>query len=211
MDDLVGKFFELAGADTTLVFCTAISQQPYLAYEEKGGRHVYRPSSFDALVRFAGVPEPFRVAPVMAHQFHVYLETDRAADEAETRLRGLTINGAQAMAVVRTGRQIFSGCHLYDSFPATTEVFSSHTGRSARLFDLFYRIEGLKSGMHHPDGMLWIRTPDRVPSQHAAKVPLAAVAPTLLDLLKIPRPAAMAGASVLGGRATAREPELTPA
>jgi hypothetical protein len=32
MDGLVGKFIDLAGNDTTLVFCTAISQQPYLAY-----------------------------------------------------------------------------------------------------------------------------------------------------------------------------------
>ena len=67
---------DLAGKDATLVFCTAISQQPYLAYEEKGGRQVYRPSNFEALVRFAGVPEPFKVAPVMAHQFHVYLKTE---------------------------------------------------------------------------------------------------------------------------------------
>ena len=44
MDRLVGKFIDLAGTDATLVFCTAISQQPYLAYEDKGGRQVYRGS-----------------------------------------------------------------------------------------------------------------------------------------------------------------------
>ena len=88
MDRLVGKFIDLAGKDATLVFCTAISQQPYLAYEEKGGRQVYRPSKFEALVRFAGVPEPFKVAPVMAHQFHVYLENERLRQRAEDSIEG---------------------------------------------------------------------------------------------------------------------------
>ena len=208
MDRLVGKFFDLAGRDATLVFCTAISQQPYLAYEEKGGRQVFRPSNFDALVRFAGVTGPFRVAPVMAHQFHVYLETDEAADAAEKQLRGLTVNGRQAMAVVRTGLQIFSGCHVYDHLPESTQISSVATGKSAPFFDFFYKIEGLKSGMHHPDGMLWIRRRDRVHTDHAEKVPLAAVAPTLLDLLGIPAPATMQTSVLRDGR---REPALTHA
>jgi hypothetical protein len=109
------------------------------------------------------------------------------------------VNGRQAMAVVRTGTQIFSGCHLYDHFTETTQLESTEHGKSVSFFDLFYRIEGLKSGMHHPDGMLWIRTPKREHSQHAAKVPLAAVAPTLLDLLTIPKPSAIAEESVLRG------------
>ena len=34
IDKLVGRFMELAGENITLVFCTALSQQPCLAYEE---------------------------------------------------------------------------------------------------------------------------------------------------------------------------------
>lgn len=211
MDRLVGKFIDLAGRDATIVFATAISQQPYLAYEEKGGRQVYRPSKFEALVRFAGVPEPFKVAPVMAHQFHVYLENDAAAERAERLLRGLTVNGKQAMAVVRTGTQIFSGCHVYDNLAANTQLTSTETGQSANFFDLFYKIEGLKSGMHHPDGMLWIRRPDRAHSHHADKVPLAAVAPTLLDLLGIAPPASMKHQSILRKPQHVSEPALTHA
>ena len=70
-------------------------------------------------------------------------------------------------------------------------------GKSTKFFDFFYKIEGLKSGMHHPDGMLWIREPARSHSHHGEKVPLAAVAPTLLDLLGIPKPASMKEQSVL--------------
>jgi hypothetical protein len=196
MDGLVGKFMDLAGKNTTLVFCTAISQQPYLAYEEKGGRQVYRPSNFDALMSFAGVAAPFKVAPVMAHQFHLYLETETAAQRAEEQLKALTVNGKQAMAVVRTGLQIFSGCHVYDSL-TNAQMLLGEGGKSAKFFDFFYKIEGLKSGMHHPDGMLWIREPARRHSHHGEKVPLAAVAPTLLELLGIQKPAAMKEQSVL--------------
>lgn len=197
MDRLVGKFFELAGTDATLVFCTAISQQPYLAYEEKGGRQVYRPSKFEALVRFAGVPEPFTVAPVMAHQFHVYFENEDAAKRAETALQALTLNGRQALAVIRTGTQVFSGCHIYDNLQANQQLISTQSGKSINFFDLFYKIDGLKSGMHHPDGMLWIRRPDRTHAHHADKVPLSAVAPTLLDLLGLDAPSTMKNHSVL--------------
>jgi bisphosphoglycerate-independent phosphoglycerate mutase (AlkP superfamily) len=43
---------------------------------------------------------------------------------------------------------------------------------------------------------LWIREPARRHSHHAEKVPLAAVAPTLLDLLGIEKPASMKERSV---------------
>jgi hypothetical protein len=196
MDALVGQFVELAGKDAVLVFCTAISQQPYLAYEDKGGRQFYRPSSFEALVRFAGVPGSYSVAPVMAHQFHVYLDSERAAEQAEQCLTSLTVDGRQAMAVIRTGQQIFCGCHLYDNLPSATQIASGSTGRAKSFFELFYRVEGMKSGMHHPDGMLWIRRSGRRHAEHAHKVPLSAVAPTLLDLLGIPKPSSMKSESV---------------
>jgi hypothetical protein len=205
MDALVGQFFELAGNEAVLVFCTAISQQPYLAYEDKGGRQFYRPSSFEALVRFAGVPDPFNVAPVMAHQFHVYLKSEHAAEQAEQCLTSLTVNGRQAMAVVRTGQQVFCGCHLYDNLPSATQMQSGSTGRAKSFYELFYKVEGMKSGMQHPDGMLWIRRPGRQHAEHAQKVPLSAVAPTLLDLLGIPKPTSMKSDSVLGTPEAARE------
>jgi bisphosphoglycerate-independent phosphoglycerate mutase (AlkP superfamily) len=52
--------------------------------------------------------------------------------------------------------------------------------------------------MHHPDGTLWIRKADRRHAEDSAKVPLGAVAPTLLDLLGIPKPELMRHSSVFG-------------
>ena len=204
MDRLIGKMMALAGRDATLVFSTAMSQQPYLAYEEGGGRNFYRPSNFDAFVTFAGVAAPFKVAPVMAHQFHLYCANEEAAIDAERRLRGLTVEGRQAMAVERSGVQVFCGCHIYQRLPKNAQLVRGD-GQSADFFSLFYQVEGMKSGMHHPDGMLWIRQPDRAHRQHPEKVPLAAVAPTLLHLLGLPKPDSMKESSVLD-KAAVREP-----
>jgi hypothetical protein len=61
---------------------------------------------------------------------------------------------------------------------------------------MFYRLEAMKSGMHHPDGMLWIRSAGGKHRVHHEKVPLTAIAPTILDFFSVPRPAHMCGSSV---------------
>jgi hypothetical protein len=147
----------------------------------------------------------------MAHQFHVYVDSERVAEQAEKYLAALTVNGRQAMAVIRTGRQIFCGCHVYDNLPSDTQLVSAATGRSSNFFDFFYRVDGLKSGMHHPDGMLWIRQPGRRHTQHGGKVPLSAVAPTLLDLLGIEKPSSMIGESILRAQKPADQPVISVA
>jgi bisphosphoglycerate-independent phosphoglycerate mutase (AlkP superfamily) len=65
-----------------------------------------------------------------------------------------------------------------------------------RFGDLFFELEDVKSGMHHPDGMLWVRLPGTTPQRHAGKVPLASVAPTLLNLLSLPAPSHMIHAPI---------------
>jgi hypothetical protein len=60
--------------------------------------------------------------------------------------------------------------------------------------DLFYMIHTMRSGRHHPDGVLWWRTgrhrllPDRVP--------LTDIAPTVLDHFGVAAPAPMRGQSL---------------
>ncbi|MGH7594429.1 MAG: hypothetical protein ACRELE_11360, partial [Gemmatimonadales bacterium] len=49
----------------------------------------------------------------------------------------------------------------------------------------FYLADGLKSGMHHPDGILWIRGADHRHRVHAERIPLRAVAPTVLAMFGI--------------------------
>jgi predicted AlkP superfamily phosphohydrolase/phosphomutase len=76
----------------------------------------------------------------------------------------------------------------------------SETKATTRFFDLFYRVDGVKSGMHHPDGILWVRRPDRSHRVHEDKVALVQVAPTLLDMFSLPAPPHMKGAALSGFR-----------
>ena len=71
------------------------------------------------------------------------------------------------------------------------KLVSAETGAAAPFYQLLYQAETLKSGVHHPDGICWIRRPDRSHRVHAGKVPLAAVAPTVLRLLGVEIPRSM--------------------
>lgn len=191
MDRLLGRFVELAGENTILVFCTALSQQPCLLYEEQGGKSFYRPRDFEALLKYAGVTGPRVVSPVMSEQFHVLFENEKDAPDAEARLRALRVAGTPALAVERKAAAIFAGCSIFYELPRDVVLEIPGRGLACPFFDVFYQVEGKKSGMHHPDGMLWIRYPDRKHFVHREKVPLTAVAPSILDLFGVPVPGYM--------------------
>jgi predicted AlkP superfamily phosphohydrolase/phosphomutase len=65
------------------------------------------------------------------------------------------------------------------------------------FYDVFYRVDGSKSGYHHPDGILWIRTPARFYQEHQTKVPLTDITPTILDILDLEKPAHLMGNNLL--------------
>ncbi len=82
MDDLIARFLDLAGRETTLVFCTALSQQPCLKYEEQGGKTLHRPIDFEGFLSFAGVLASHTVSPVMSEEFNLHFDDHRDAEEA---------------------------------------------------------------------------------------------------------------------------------
>ncbi len=203
MDKMIGRFLDLAGDDATLVFATGISQQPCLVYEEQGGKVMYRPHDVARLMRFAGVSERHASAPLMAEVFNLRFENEVDAVRAQARLRALKVDRQPAMLVQRDGSLVTTKCQLHEQVATGTQLSRGEGGAAVPFFDMFYQLEDSKSGMHHPDGMLWVRTPGQPHRKHAAKVPLAAVAPALLDLMGMPIPAHMAAAPDLAPPAVA--------
>jgi len=193
MDHIIGQFMELAGDETTIVLCTALSQQPYLKFEDRGGALFYRPKNFEVLVAFAGVSAPHRVAPVMTHQFILELDDEASARDAEDKLRGVLLDGRRLLQVERTGNRVFSGSDIYTAISDDAKMTNAE-GRSQGFFDIFYRVEVMKSGMHHPEGLLWIQSPGALSTLVESDVPLARVAPTLLSLMDLPAPVHMRAA-----------------
>ncbi|HTS82861.1 MAG TPA: hypothetical protein VMH40_19850 [Myxococcaceae bacterium] len=187
MDRLVGQCLEMAGAEATLVLCTALSQQPCLAYEEAGGKVIHRPRDFERLLALAGVCPPLRIAPVMAEEFHVFLRGESEAREAERRLGFLRLGDRPVLQIRRDGSALLCGCKEHGVLDEDARV-TLPSGAGLPFLELFYRVEGVKSGMHHPAGMLWIRTADRRHVVHAGTLPLPGVFPILLELLDLAPP-----------------------
>jgi hypothetical protein len=183
MDEIIGEALALAGPDTSIVLCTALSQQPMLDHEAIGGKQIFKMREADAFFAFAGVPQGYTYAPVMAEQFHLIFEDEAAAAEAEQRLRGVTLpDGTPVMMARREGARVFAGCDLV-AHPSAAAVLTSLVSNHTPTFDaMFYPVEAVRSGMHHPDGMLWIRTPGRHHALVERRVSLREIAPTLLSL-----------------------------
>ena len=187
MDKLIGNFLNLLDSNATLILATALSQQPCLTYENIGGKHLYRPYKFENLLEFAGVKSKFICSPVMAEEFHIRFENEQDATEAEQNLLALQANQRPMMRLKRNDKDIFGGCGIFDELSNDVTLSIVNSGKSIPFFDIFYRIEEIKSGMHHPDGILWIRKPGCQHSVHQEKVSLLSIAPTILELLNVPK------------------------
>jgi hypothetical protein len=197
MDRLIGEFFNLAGDDAILILATALSQQPCVIYEDQGGKCIYRPRDFSSFLNFVGIADYTEIAPVMAEQFYVRFSTEESARSAESALKELMLGDRSVVRADRRGSDIFCYCQINTAIDPDTLIHRWDSDRTVPFYDLFYRIEGLKSGMHHPDGVLWIRYPSKDHRRYENKVPLINVAPTLLDLFSVAAPKYMPGDSLL--------------
>jgi hypothetical protein len=112
------------------------------------------------------------------------LRPQAAALRAERGLFGLRVGGEQLMFVRRTGNQLFSDCRIFEPQPAIALV-SNRAGKARPFSKLFYQVEGMRSGMHTPDGLLWIRRPAKNHFVHKRKIPLLATALTRLFLIGV--------------------------
>lgn len=193
MDRIVGEIVAAAPRDAVIVMATALSQQPCLIYEDIGGKTFYRLRTFEPLIEFAGITGCQKVEPVMSEEFHLRFANERDAADAAERLSALRIDGRPVMQVERRESNVFSGCIIYSQLEHDAVLEGGSNGKSIPFFRLFYQVESLKSGMHHPDGILWMRVPGIEPGVAAEKVSLRDVAPTILSMFGIEKPPYMTG------------------
>jgi len=199
MDLLLSRIIRLVGDEAIIILATALSQQPCLGFEETGGRHGYRPHDLSDLLRFLGIGGVQQISPVMAQQFWIHFDCDSAAAEAEVKLSALRVGARVAIRTRRDGSALFASCPIQDAVPEGAELNIEGTARSLPFFQAFYAMGGAKSGMHHPDGILWIRHPQRAHEIREEKVSLLSVAPTILEMMGIPKPEYMKGEQLFSG------------
>jgi hypothetical protein len=95
------------------------------------------------------------------------------------------------MAVRREGNTLFAGCRVTDVQVIDRPVTRRSDGANRRFGDLFYMVHTMRSGRHHPDGVLWVRN-----GRHRViepKVPLTDIAPTVLRHFGVRQPGYMRG------------------
>jgi hypothetical protein len=203
MDRLMGRIMDMVGSDATILFATAISQQPYLKFENEGGKHIYRPMDILRFAQWAGIQDVRQCNPVMAEQFWLEFTTHQQVEAAAAVLGAIMIDGQRAFSVKVEDTALFTGFSIRKKIAQDAVMVSPANGASIRFFDLLYAIEGMKSGMHHQDGLLWIRDP-RIPRSSNPRVALESVAPTILQLLGVGIPDHMKDPSLLQSRPVTR-------
>jgi hypothetical protein len=205
MDKLIARVLKLASDDTTVIFATAISQQPYLRYEDIGGKRIYRPKDLSGFAAWAGIKNLKASNPVMAEQFWLEFHNRAEVDAAADILEAITVNGVRAFSVIREETALFTGLGIKTTIDPDAVINSPTSNSTTSFFDIFYAIEGLKSGMHHEDGLLWIRSP-RISKSSNPRVAVESIAPTVLDLLDVEIPSHLKDPSLL--KTAVAEPEL---
>lgn len=193
MDRIVGRALALASDNNAvLVFVSALSQQPCLKYEGKGGKRYYRPVNYLRVLDAVGIDatscEP---EAVMSEQFHLRFGNAEAAASATTKLQNATVEGQPAFTTRLDGNSILTGCAVFEEMPPDS-IFSAGSFK-APFNSLFYMVDLKKSGMHHRDGMAWFRLPGKGHSDGQERVSLIDVAPTILAALGMEQPDYMPG------------------
>ena len=182
MDRIVQEALELVeGTNTSLVMMTALSQQPLTAHDEFGGKLLFKSIDPGKLQQFAGVETVGRYEPVMAEEFRLLFDTESDAIAAEEKLLALTVDGETVMRSRRDGNALFLACAVIQT-PAGNAIVKGATGNTSAFDQLFYPLDNIKSGRHHPDGMFWVRSNGQPHRVVPDKVPLRRTTATLARL-----------------------------
>jgi hypothetical protein len=177
MDRLIREAVSLAGPRDLVIFATALSQQPFLRKEDAGGQLFYRPRNVEQLLAHAGVTGAV-IEPVMTHQFRLRFADRAAVDDATARLTALRADGRQIMGISDHAADGFVfGCSISTQVGEDAVIARPGTNETLRFFDVFYQIDGMKSGCHHPDGMLWLATGE---AANAGRCSILDILPTIL-------------------------------
>ncbi len=198
LDRTLGRLLALARAQkATVMFLTALSQQPFLRHEELGGQHFYRLHNVESFLAKLGVV-PDDLAPTMTHQYLARFASSELALAARARLAALRMDDGQHLfgfpAIDAAPGALYFGCQVATRTPSESPVVDEVTGEVRAFGELLYRIDAIKSGRHHPDGCLWIETGrHRI---HDDRPSILDVLPTQLQMLGVPVPPGLPGRSL---------------
>ncbi len=177
LDRLIGNALTRAGSDTAIVLCTALSQQPMLDYEARGGKSMFLPKDFKRLLTAMGAPANARVEQIMAEEARLHYNDPADAELAHAVLRDTRTSEGHTLFKLRgfDGQSFIVGCGVFSGEVKPHTRFSSVNGLSANFHDYFLPMPTTTSAKHHPDGVLWVALPSGVANAEVEHIPLTQV------------------------------------
>jgi hypothetical protein len=176
-DRLIGKAIALAEPGTAIALCTALSQQPMLDYEVRGGKHMFLVKDFAALQSALGTRATARVEALMAEESWLHFATEADGADGYRKFSSAKTGDGRALFKLRgfDGKSFIIGCGVFASEVDAHTTIVNAAGAAAPFHEYFLRMETVTTAKHHPDGIFWIMSGD--PSRRAPKVRLAETLP----------------------------------
>ncbi|MDT0603803.1 hypothetical protein [Thalassotalea castellviae] len=178
-DELIGETFKLKDENTQIILASALSQQPFADLDAKGGKIFYRPHDINNVGQTFGLNGVKAINPVMSHQFQIIFESDSQAKDAQTKLSKATLNGHEVFKTKLEGDTLFCGCSFHQVVDTSNPI--DFEGKEIDFSRVFYLADSLKSGKHHPHGVLWV-SQDK-PSVDSNVIPLTEAHDIILNNL----------------------------
>jgi hypothetical protein len=182
MDKLLGELMVLADDQgATVMFMTALSQQPFLRAEASGGKRFYRLCDVEAFFKAFGLPF-IHIDPTMTHQYLAHFTGN--ADKARVRdaLGAFRLSNGEVLFDfnAKESAGLYFNCNLSSAASDDLEIIDGQD-KHWPFKQFFYAIDATKSGCHHPSGALWIA--DQGHQRFTNPVSILDVFPTTLEMM----------------------------
>ncbi|HEX8068929.1 MAG TPA: alkaline phosphatase family protein [Pyrinomonadaceae bacterium] len=199
-DALLRGVLRLLDRDTVLVVASSMGQQPYVS-RLKRGKYIAQLRSLDRLLDILGVQGRARALSTMSDQFNIYPDTAQTLQAVSRRLAAAYIDTPERpmFNLQALDNSLTVTLRHYDEVYEDSRCHFPHRGPQGayRFEDLVYSTGLVKSGYHHPQGVLLLYGPGIRRGAHVAACDNLDLAPTLLTLLGLPVPTEMTGRVLL--------------
>lgn len=166
-DRLIGRAMALAGTGTAIALCTALSQQPMLDYEVRGGKHMFLVRDFAALQAALGIRSAVRAESLMAEESWLHFATEADGADGYRKISAARTGDGRALFKLRgfDGKSFVIGCAVFASeVDARTTIIGA--AGAIPFHEFFLQMETVTTAKHHPDGLFWIMSDDRSGRTH---------------------------------------------
>ena len=199
-DALVGDMLRLLDRDTVLVIASSMGQQPYVS-QLKRGKQIAQLRSLDRLLDILDVQGRARALSTMSDQFNIYPDTAETLSDVSRALSAAYIDTPERpMFNLQTlDNSLTVTLRHYDEVSEDSRCHFPHrvADNTFRFEDLVYSTGLVKSGFHHPQGVLLMYGPGIRRGGHIDACDNLDLAPTLLTLLGLAVPPEMKGRVLL--------------